>query len=569
MTKNFSIVSYLRERQICLPGSGRLIRWQPIDQQIPQSEHSIIMTSFNDLRQALSAGRLSRRDFFAGATALGLATAASSLLGVSSAQADTPKRGGTLRIGIGGGSTTDSLDPRTYADIGTIAIGAQIFSSLVEFDESHQVQPALIESWEVKPGAKDWVLHVRKGVTFHNGKTLDADDIIYSINLHRGASKSGAVGQTKHITDVKKIDDHQVAISLSRGDSELINVIGDYHFKVVPNGFDNWAKPIGTGAYVFESFEPGIRSRATRNPNYWRSDRGFVDVVEVTFIADAAARTNALITGQVDIINRADRRTVDLLKQAANVKLESGPSGWHAIFAARLDTAPFSNSNLRLALKHAIDREQILKTLFNGYGSIGNDHPVPKSDPFFNHELPQTAFDLDKAKFYAKKADIGSTALPLSASEAAYEGAVNAAEIYQATAAKAGINIDLHREPADGFWSNVWLKRPFTGSYWQGRSTALQILNVAYRSDAAWNETVWHDEKFDKLLGDAAAEIDTAKRKSYIWEAQRLLHENGGAVIPVFADELEAHGTQVKGYRVGGIDSLYNGRIAEFVWLDS
>jgi len=527
------------------------------------------MTSFNDLHRAFSSGRLSRRDFFAGATALGLAAAATNLIGTTPARADTPKRGGNLRIGIGGGGTTDSLDPRTYADIGVITLGAQLFSSLVEFDENHNLVPALIETWEVKPGAKEWVLNIRKGVTFHNGKTLDADDIIYSINLHRGDSKSGAVGQTKHITDIRKLSDQQISITLTRGDSELINVLGDFHFKVVPNGFTDWSKPIGTGAYAFVNFIPGVSSRGTRNANFWRTDRAFADSVDVTFITDSAARANALVVGQVDIINRADRRTIDLLKQASNVAVETGPTGWHGIFAARLDKAPYSDPNLRLALKYAIDREQILKTVFNGYGSVGNDHPVPKGDPFFNSDLPQTAFDLDKAKFYAKKANIGATALPLATSDAAYEGAVNAAELYQASAAKAGITFDLQREPADGFWSNVWLKRPLVGSYWQGRSTALQILDVAYRSDAPWNETAWHNEKFDKLLTDAAAEIDTAKRKSYIWEAQRLLHEDGGAIIPIFSDELEAHGTQVKGYKTGGIDSLYNGRIAEIVWLDS
>jgi peptide/nickel transport system substrate-binding protein len=527
------------------------------------------MTSFDNLRQAFTAGRLSRRDFFAGATALGLAAAATNLIGAMPARADTPKRGGNLRIGIGGASTTDSLDPRTYADIGVITLGAQLFSSLVEFDENHNLVPALIESWEVKPGAKEWVLTLRKGVTFHNGKTLDIDDIIYSINLHRGDSKSGVVGQTKHITDIRKLSDQQISITLSRGDSELINLLGDFHFKVVPNGFTDWSKPIGSGAYAFGSYVPGVSASGKRFANFWRSDRAFADSVDVTFIQDGASRSNALIAGQVDIINRADRRTIDLLKQASNVGIETGPTGWHAIFAARLDKSPYSDANVRLALKYAVDRAQILKMLFNDYGSVGNDHPVPKSDPFFNHDLPQTALDLDKAKFYAKKANLGTTSLPLATSDAAYEGAVNAAEIYQASAAKAGIKIDLQREPADGFWSNVWLKRPFIGSYWQGRSTALQILNAAYRSDAPWNETAWHNPTFDKLLIDAAAEIDADKRKSSIWEAQRLLHEDGGAIIPVFADELEAHGTQVKGYKVGGIDSLYNGRIAEFVWLES
>jgi peptide/nickel transport system substrate-binding protein len=338
---------------------------------------------------------------------------------------------------------------------------------------------------------------------------------------------------------------------------------------VVPNGFADWSNPVGTGPFAFGSFTPGVSARVTRNPNYWAADRAFVDAVELTVINDTPARTNALIAGQVDIINRADKRTVDLLKQAGNVKLESAPTGWHAILAAQIDTAPFNDPNVRLALKYALDREQFLQTLLNGYGVVGNDHPIRPGDPFHNSELPQTAYDIDKAKFYLKKANIGSLTLPLSVSEAAYEGATNSAELYQATAAKAGLNISIHREPVDGFWSNVWLKRPFTGSYWQGRSTALQMLTVGYKSDAAWNETHWKNETFDKLLNDAAAEIDTAKRKSYVWEAQRLLHEDGGAIIPIFQDELEAHGDHVKGYKVGGIDSLFNGRIAEYVWLES
>lgn len=520
------------------------------------------MTTWTDLRP-------SRRDFLAGAAAFGLAGAINLPNGKPAQAAETPKRGGTLRLGIGGGSTTDSLDPRTYTDIVGITIGAQLFSSFVEFDPQHQVQPGLIESWDVKPGAKEWVLTLRKGATFHNGKTIDVDDLIYSLNLHRGQSKSAVVGQTKHIDEIKKIGDRQIGISLARGDSELINLLGDYHFKVVPNGFSDWSKPVGSGPFVFESFVPGVSAKANRFADYWATDRGFVDAVELTVINDTPARSNALIAGQVDIINRADRRAVNLLKEAGNIRLETAPTGWHAILAARIDTPPFSDPNLRLALKYAIDREQFLKTLLNGYGVVGNDHPIRQGDPFHNSELAQTSYDPDKARFYLKKANIGNVTIPLSASEAAYEGAVNAAELYQATAAKAGLTIAIQREPVDGFWSNVWLKRPFTGSYWQGRSTALQMLSAAYKSDAAWNETAWRKESFDKLLTDAAAEIDTGKRKSYIWEAQRLLHEEGGAIIPIFADELEAHGDRVKGYRVGGIDSLFNGRIAEYVWLDS
>ena len=527
------------------------------------------MISWANLTSAFAGGRLSRRDFLAGATALGMTTAAVGFLNVTETKAAEPKRGGDLRLGLAGGSTTDSFDPRGFTEIVMITLGSQIYNSFVEFDANNRVQPDLLESWEVKPGATEWVMNVRKGVTFHNGKTLDADDIIYSLNLHRGESKSAMVGQTKHIKDVRKLDSHQISVTLERGDAELIYLLGDYHMKIVPNEFQDWAKPIGTGAFTFDSFNPGVSAKVNRNPNYWRSDRGFVDSVETSVINDTAARMNALVAGQVDIINRVDKRAVELLKSAGTIKLEEAPTGWHAIMAMQVDKAPFDNPNVRLALKHAIDREQLLKTLFNGFGVLGNDHPVPQRDPFYNSELPQTTYDIDKAKFYMKKADLGNISIQLTASDAAYEGAVNAAALYQATAAKAGVNISIKREPVDGFWDNAWLKRPFCGSYWAGRSTALQMLTTAYKSDAAWNETDWHNETFDKLLSDAAAELDDAKRKSYIWEAQRMLHDDGGAVIPVFSNVLEAHSDKVKGYRVGGVDELFNGRGTEFVWLES
>lgn len=527
------------------------------------------MSSWINLRQAFMAGRVSRRDFLAAATAMGAATAAVSLLGTGPARADTPKKGGTLRLGLAGGSTTDSWDPRGYTEIVMITLGSQVFNSFIEYDADRRAQPDLLESWEVKPGATEWILNVRKGVTFHDGKTLDVDDIIYSLNLHRGDSSSAMVGQMKHVQDVVKSGDSQVKVTLSRPDAEFIYLLGDYHMKVVPNGFKDWSKPIGTGAFKADSFSPGINARVVKNANYWRSDRGFVDAVETTVINDTAVRMNALVGGQVDIINRAGKTSVDLLTQTPGFKLEDAPTGWHAIMAARVDQAPFSDPNLRLALKYAIDREAFLKILFNDYGTVGNDHPIPKNDPYFNSELPQIKFDADKAKFYLKKANIGGATIQLTASDAAYEGAVNAAALYQASAAKAGISMSIKREPVDGFWDNAWLKRPFCGSYWAGRATALQMLSVAYKSDADWNETGWKNPAFDKLLADAAGELDEAKRKTYLWDAQKMLHEDGGAVIPVFSNVLEAHTDKVKGYRVGGVDELFNGRVTEFAWLDS
>ena len=233
----------------------------------------------------------------------------------------------------------------------------------------------------------------------------------------------------------------------------------------------------------------------------------------------------------------------------------------------QVDKAPYDNPDLRLALKYATNREQILKALFSGYGTIGNDHPIPPTDPFFNSELPVRKHDPEQAKFHFKKAGLTDPKILLEVSDAAFNGAVDMGSLMQASAGAAGIPMELKKQPVDGFWDNVWLKDAFVESYWGGRSAATQMLSVAYSAGAPWNETHWKNEKFEKLLADAKSETDEAKRKPYIWEMQKILHEDGGAIIPVFRDWLSADNGKVGGHvPTGGFD-MDNGYILEKAWL--
>jgi len=524
------------------------------------------MTELEYWTQQITQGRIGRRDFMGRAAALGVGTALASTLVAQAGKADEPQKGGTLRLGMAGGSTTDSLDVTTYTDSVALQVGFSLMNSLIENGADNKPVAKLAESWEAKPGAAEWVFNLRKGVTFHNGKTLDADDVVYSLNLHRGESKSGAAGPMKSITDIKKIDANQIQITLSSGDADLPYVMSDYHLLIVPNGFKDWAKPIGTGAFMLEAWDPGVRAVVKHNPNFWMQGRGNLDAVETTVINDTNARMNALVTGQVDVIHRVDKKTIGLLKKAPNLEIVQAPGGWHTILSMFTDTPPFDNADVRLALKYGIDREKVLQALFAGYGSVGNDHPIPRGDPFYNSELPQTKYDPDKAAFHMKKA-AGTAPIVLSASDAAFGGAVDMATLFQATAAKAGVNIVVKKEPADGFWNNVWLKAPFVTSYWAGRPAATQMLGVAYKGGADWNDTHWNRPEFDKLLADARAELDESKRKAYIWEMQKELHENGGALIPVFSDWVDAHSNKVGGHTPHNGFDMDNGLVAEKAWL--
>jgi len=338
---------------------------------------------------------------------------------------------------------------------------------------------------------------------------------------------------------------------------------------MVPNGFKDWAKPVGTGAFTLEKFDPGVRIVLKKRPDYWKESRGWLDGADVTVINDSSARLNALISGQVDAINRVDHRAVALLSKTPKIEVVRAPGGWHTVMAMQIDKEPYTNPDIRLALKYAVDREQILKALFSGYGTLGNDHPIPRTDPYFNTELKQRPHDPEKAAFHFKKAGIADPKIVLQASDAAFNGAVDMATLLQADAAKAGIKMDVKKEPADGFWDNVWLKGAFVESYWGGRAAATQMLSVAFGPNAPWNESHWKSDKFTKLLDDARAETDEAKRKAYIWEMQAMLYEQGGALIPAFRDWLDAHNAKVGGHTPHGGFDMDNGMILDKAWLKS
>ena len=519
--------------------------------------------------ERLRKGGVSRREFMGRAAALGASSLAiSAMLASADAIADeTPKKGGALRLGLAGGSTTDSIDVTSYTDTVMIDVSHGLFNGLVEWGQDGKPHPELAESFEPKNGAKDWIFNLRKGIKFSNGQEFTADDAIYSLNLHRGESKSGGAPTLKPVTDIKKLDKYQIQVSLDAPDADLPYSLTDYHILMVPDGFKDWAKPVGTGAFSLVKFDPGVRVSLKKTRDYWKEGRGHLDAVEVTVINDGSARLNALISGQIDATHRVDDKAVAMLSKTPRIQLVRAVGGWHAVIAMMLDREPYSNPDVRLALKYATDREQIIKALLSGYGTVGNDHPVPPTDPYFNKELPQRKYDPEKAAFHFKKAGIADPKILLQASDAAFNGAVDEGALLQASAAKAGIKVDLKKEPADGFWNNVWLKGSFVSSYWAGRAAATQMLSVAYATGAPWNETHWNNEKFMKLLADARAETDEAKRRPYILEMQAMLHEDGGAIIPVFREWIDAHSDKVGGHTPHSGFDMDNGLIMEKAWI--
>lgn len=525
------------------------------------------MTDIDRLKAMAKAGKLSRREFMVGAIAAGVTVSSASSMFTTIARAEM-KKGGSLKIGLGHGATTDSLDPATYPDqmTGTCCWGT-MSNSLTEVDVKGNITGDLAESFEGSDGAKKWVFKMRKGVTFHNGKSVTPDDVVGSIQHHMGAdSKSAAKSVIADITEIKA-DGDNVVISLKGGNADFPYLMSDYHLPIMPvaDGKADWQSGVRTGPYTLEKWEPGVRATLKKNANYYR-EAGFDDV-SFTVIADVAARTNALTSGEVNYIDRCDLKTVALLKQDPNIEVTEVTGFGHYIFVMNVTQAPFDKPEVRNALKYAIDRKAIKDKVFLGFAAEGNDNPIAPSIKFATNPEPIHSYNPEKAKELLKAAGVENLTVDLSVADAAFGGAVDAGQLFAESAKAAGITINVIREANDSYWDAVWLKKPFVASYWNGRPTVDYMMTTAYAAEAAWNDTSWKNPRFNELLVAARSETDDTKRAAMYAEMQQLVHDDGGLINIVFSTYVNANNkTQLAHGEIGANWDLDGMKIAQRWW---
>lgn len=503
------------------------------------------------IQQSFESGKMSRRAFMSGALALGVSLTSASLV-VNRAEAATPKRGGSFRQAVTGGATTDVLDPGLILDQYMINLqSGQLRNNLTEIAANGELIPELAESWEVSPDAKVWHFKVRKGVEFSNGKSLTSEDVVDSLNHHLSKdSTSAAKSILGGITELSADGKHAVKITLKGGDADFPYLLSDYHLNVCPSNGDgtiDWQSGIGTGGYVLKEHSPGERSLTTRNPNYWKEGRAHFDEVETIQVADANSRTAGLRSDAVDAIQGVELKTVHLLEQVSGIVIKSVTGNKQLTLPMRTDTAPYDNNDLRTAVKHVIDREQWLKTIIFGYGELGNDNPIGPANVYraTNEELPQREYDVDKAKYHLKKAGYSKISLQFHAAETGFAGSVDAGQLMRESAAPAGIDIQVVREPNDGYWSDVWMKKPWVACNWLGRPIENWMFSQVYAADASWNDTYWKHERFNKLLVQGRAELEPTKRREIYVEMQRIVNGEGGVVLPLFVSDVMAHSDKI------------------------
>ncbi len=485
---------------------------------------------------AAKDGSISRRSFMNYSMAAGASVSAATGLWTTKANA-APQKGGTFRFGIHDGNSSDTHDPGTYVSRQQIYLAHQYRSYLTMINPDGSLGNDLATGWEPNDDASVWTFEINPNASFHSGKPVMAQDVVDSLNFHRGENSSSAAKTLlSSVTDIRADGDFTVVVELSGGNADVPWLMTDYHFAVCPSNGDgsiDWQSGDGSGPYKIDSGEWGVQFRLSRHDG-WHLEGAYFDDLVMLVLNDPNARQTALVTGDVDAVSLVDLKTKSLLERDKSLRIMSVPSAAAITMPMFCDTAPFNDVNVRNALKLSMDREEIINKIAFGEATMGNDFHHSPAMPYYPEGIEQRTYDPDQAKSLLKKAGAEGLSISLSTADSVFSGAVDMCVLYAEQAKAAGINVNVVREPNDGYYSDVWLKKPFTAVSWGARPTPDVMYSLAYASDAAWNESHWQNEQFNELLVKAKAELNDELRAEMYREMAVLAKDDGGTIIPFF-----------------------------------
>jgi peptide/nickel transport system substrate-binding protein len=514
---------------------------------------------------------VSRRDALRGAGFLaigaGLAACGSSGSSSSSSSAATsaaagstaaggPKKGGNLRVGTSGSGPKDIIDGQNIvgkADQCRLVAG---WETLLTYDRDYKLSnDGLAE--EVTAEAPDsYVIRVHDGVEFHNGKTLSADDVIYSLQrlvdpklgLFGGAALASV--DPKGLT---KVDARTVRMKLKQPDSTIPDSLAQYVAGIVPVGYTSKGTSmatgqIGTGPFTLQSFEPGKQSVHPKFANYWKTGKPYVDQVTIIDIDEATARVNALVSNQIDACIDVPFAQIPIVKGNSSLVLfENEGGGWLPI-CMTIDQDPFTDARVRQAMRLIVDRDQMVAQAFSGHARVANDL-YGIFDPCYATDLPQRKQDLEQAKSLLKAAGKEGLTVELVTSDVA-TGVNDMCKVFAQQAKGAGVNVKLKIVDSATFFGDQYLKWTFSPDFWGTRGYLNQVA-AGSLPKSPYNETHWPPKgsNFEALYNQALAETDATKRCAIIHQMMQLEYDQGGYIISAFQNLIDGYSSKLTGFQ--------------------
>ena len=477
-----------------------------------------------------SASDLSRRNFlqvFAAGAATAVGTIAldiAPLANIAGAQDNT------LRIVW---LTPATLDPRSASGDSEIAILNALYDYLIETDAAANLVPRLASSWDVSDDGLTYSLRIREDATWHDGSPVTVDDVLWTIQWHRD-SESTVASLLSPAESIAAGEGNTVVFTLGAPNPDFLYNLTDNKFVILQSGAENVGEVFnGSGPFTMEEMIPGDRMIMSANANYWGGAPS-IERLEFIFFDDQQAGIAAVQGGTADGIMRLDNASFLGFNADVNFNTTDIPTSGHHLARLRADRAPGDDLRVRQAFKLATDRDAIWDRVQLGYGAVGKDSPIgPAFGQYFLAEAEVPARDAAAAAALlaeAGYADGLDMTLHVPNSGTWPDLAIALAAQWE----EAGIRIEIQLEDENSYWVEDWMEVDLGVTGWGARPVAQLYLDLAYHSEAPWNESHYSDARVDELIELARTSLDQAERTAAYKEIQQILLDSGPVVVPYF-----------------------------------
>jgi peptide/nickel transport system substrate-binding protein len=402
------------------------------------------------------------------------------------------------------------------------------YDTLYRFDDNYKATPQLAESWEIQDEGKRLVFKLRKGVTYHTGREMSADDVVFSLKRYQDKDVAANLRPLAlFITNVKADDKSTVSFQMEKRNAAIMDLFDQMYIMDQETIKDVKTRAIGTGPFKFKSWIPGQKVVAERNPNYWKSGRPYLDAIEISSIPDAAALSVSLESGAVDMAERLAPQDLKRLQASPNLDIAIAGAG-ASINSVLLNVKkpPFNNQRLRAAVDLAINRDRFAQIHYYGF-SKGQCLPVAKSSPGYFADQDIYEFNLDKARQLSRDAGITDLNVTMIVSTTGGWGSEKLAQIMQGDLKSIGINLKIEDVPQPVILARALRMDYECVSWLYGRTSKDPITMYTgarpFLPDCEQNITGFCSDRLKQLVDAGASTYDAEKRKPILRELNQLV----------------------------------------------
>ena len=533
----------------------------------------------NNLIDELVEGELDRHEFLRRATVFGLGAGTIGLLLRYIGDADlafgapsiAQKRGGTLRVGLT--AFTSSLEPYLLREAGSLAFAGIPGEYLTFSNNALQVKPWLATSWKPNASLTVWTFQLRKGVKFHNGKTMTADDVVASFRQYLSEAKSEILSALPKTLigpeGVVKRGPYTVQFRLKQPNNAFPYLVSQTTYQAIIQPAAIAAKPgtwvasgmIGTGAFRLKSYTPNRRAELVRFPAYWGGNPP-LDGAVLTYYEGTAPQVLALRAGQLDLCMQLSPQEASPFRKNSRYKIFSAPTSAHRMFGLRVDRDPFKDARVRRAVALTLNRPDLIQRLLLGAGTLGNDSPFWSKFPSTDPSIKQRKQDLKLARALLQAA--GQPNPKFTVTTWRFTDLPDYAAAIQAAGRQAGMDIDLEVMTGDDYYgggadyanTTPWLNRPATITEYGARGVPNLFMTAAYESDGVWNASKYRNPAFDALAKQFLSSADVKSQRAATKKMAGILLRDTPVITSYFITYVTAGSSKVQNYQAEGLSHI-------------